>query len=103
MTNRRGGNLLPNRRFHHDSAHDLLLRLLLCGIRRSRPDDDEAVLGKRRGRSLLRRHLDLLSTMPELDGLLLVVGYPAPDAQVPDLERKALDEVAIWNPGVGEG
>jgi nitroreductase len=28
--------------------------------------------------------------------LLLVVGYPAPDAQVPDLRRKSLDEVAIF-------
>lgn len=26
------------------------------------------------------------------------VGFPAPDAQVPDLRRKPLSEVAIWNP-----
>jgi iodotyrosine deiodinase len=28
--------------------------------------------------------------------LLLPVGYPAPDAQVPDLQRKALEQVSIW-------
>lgn len=28
--------------------------------------------------------------------LLIPVGYPAYDAQVPKLERKALDEVAVW-------
>jgi len=28
--------------------------------------------------------------------LLLVVGYPAPDARVPDIERKRLDEIASW-------
>lgn len=31
--------------------------------------------------------------------ILFPVGYPAPDAQVPDLRRKSLDEVALWNPG----
>lgn len=30
--------------------------------------------------------------------LLLPVGYPAPDAEVPDLHRKALEDVVIWNP-----
>lgn len=30
--------------------------------------------------------------------ILFPVGYPADDAQVPDLRRKSLDEVAIWNP-----
>lgn len=30
--------------------------------------------------------------------ILFPVGYPAPDAEVPDLRRKSLDEVAIWNP-----
>lgn len=30
--------------------------------------------------------------------ILFPVGYPAADAQVPDLKRKDLDEVAIWNP-----
>jgi len=28
--------------------------------------------------------------------LLLVVGYPAPDARVPDIRRKALDEIATF-------
>jgi nitroreductase len=28
--------------------------------------------------------------------LLVPVGYPAPDATVPDLRRKSLDEVAVW-------
>lgn len=32
--------------------------------------------------------------------ILFPVGYPAPDAQVPDLRRKRLDEVAVWNPRV---
>ena len=30
--------------------------------------------------------------------ILFPVGYPAPDAEVPDLKRKSLDEVALWNP-----
>lgn len=30
--------------------------------------------------------------------ILFPVGYPAPDVQVPDLRRKSLDEVAIWDP-----
>ena len=30
--------------------------------------------------------------------ILFPVGYPAPDAEVPDLRRKSLEEVAIWNP-----
>ena len=30
--------------------------------------------------------------------ILFPVGYPAADAQVPDLTRKSLDEVALWNP-----
>lgn len=30
--------------------------------------------------------------------ILFPVGYPAPDAEVPDLRRKSLDEVAIWDP-----
>ena len=30
--------------------------------------------------------------------ILFPVGYPAEDARVPDLERKPLDEVALWNP-----
>jgi nitroreductase len=28
--------------------------------------------------------------------LLMPVGYPAEDAQVPDLQRKSLDEISIW-------
>jgi hypothetical protein len=28
--------------------------------------------------------------------LLLVAGYPAPDAHVPDIIRKALGEIASW-------
>ncbi len=31
--------------------------------------------------------------------ILLPVGYPAPDATVPDLQRKDLDEVLVWNTG----
>jgi iodotyrosine deiodinase len=30
--------------------------------------------------------------------VLFPVGHPAPDAMVPDLRRKALEEVTIWNP-----
>jgi nitroreductase len=30
--------------------------------------------------------------------VLFPVGYPAPDAHVPQLERKPLDEIAVWNP-----
>jgi len=35
--------------------------------------------------------------------IVFPVGYPADDAEVPDLTRKGLSEVAIWDPGVGEG
>jgi iodotyrosine deiodinase len=28
--------------------------------------------------------------------ILFPVGYPAADAEVPDLRRKSLDEVAVW-------
>lgn len=28
--------------------------------------------------------------------LVMPVGYPAPDAEVPDLERRALEEIAVW-------
>lgn len=28
--------------------------------------------------------------------LVMPVGYPAPDARVPDLDRKPLDEIAVW-------
>ncbi len=30
--------------------------------------------------------------------ILFPIGYPAKDAQVPDLQRKALDEIAVFNP-----
>lgn len=33
--------------------------------------------------------------------ILFPVGYPADDVRVPDLRRKALEEVAIWNPRPG--
>jgi iodotyrosine deiodinase len=28
--------------------------------------------------------------------LVMPVGYPAPDARVPDIQRKTLDQVAVW-------
>lgn len=28
--------------------------------------------------------------------LVMPVGYPAPDAKVPDLERKGIEEIAVW-------
>ena len=34
--------------------------------------------------------------------VLFPVGYPADEATVPDLRRKALSEVAVWNPRGGE-
>ncbi len=30
--------------------------------------------------------------------ILFPIGYPAPDAEVPDLRRKSLEEVSLWNP-----
>ncbi len=30
--------------------------------------------------------------------ILFPVGYPAPDAEVPDLRRKTLEEVSLWDP-----
>lgn len=33
--------------------------------------------------------------------ILFPIGYPAADAEVPDLRRKSLDEVAIWDPRPG--
>lgn len=33
--------------------------------------------------------------------VLFPVGYPAPDATVPDLARKPLDEVAVWHEATG--
>jgi nitroreductase len=35
--------------------------------------------------------------------ILFPVGYPAPGAEVPDLERKPLDEIVQWNRGGGDG
>jgi iodotyrosine deiodinase len=34
--------------------------------------------------------------------ILFPVGYPAADARVPDLRRKSLDEVSVWNPGIAK-
>jgi len=40
---------------------------------------------------------ELLGRPPNEKALLIMpVGYPAPDAQVPNLTRKPLDEVAVW-------
>jgi len=33
--------------------------------------------------------------------ILFPIGYPAEGCQVPDIQRKPLEEVAIWNPGQG--
>jgi len=30
--------------------------------------------------------------------ILFPIGYPAPDCEVPDLRRKPLDQVAVWDP-----
>lgn len=40
----------------------------------------------------------ILGRPPDLERpfLLLVVGYPARDAQVPDIRRKGIDEVVSW-------
>jgi iodotyrosine deiodinase len=35
--------------------------------------------------------------------ILFPVGYPAPDAEVPDLQRKALEEVAVWHEAPARG
>ncbi|MEM8996215.1 MAG: nitroreductase family protein [Acidobacteriota bacterium] len=34
--------------------------------------------------------------------ILFPVGYPAPECQVPDLHRKTLDEMSVWNPRPSE-
>ena len=40
---------------------------------------------------------DILQRPPnERPFLVLAVGYPAEDAQVPDLRKKTLDEIAVW-------
>ncbi len=33
--------------------------------------------------------------------ILFPVGYPAPGVEVPDLERKSLEEISLWNPELG--
>ena len=35
--------------------------------------------------------------------VLFPIGYPAADAHVPDLRRKTLDEVAVWDPTPSDG
>lgn len=35
--------------------------------------------------------------------ILFPIGYPARDAEVPDIERKGLDEIALWNPRPDQG
>ena len=40
---------------------------------------------------------DLLGRPANEEALLVMpVGYPAPDAKVPELVRKGLDEIAVW-------
>jgi iodotyrosine deiodinase len=34
--------------------------------------------------------------------VLIPVGYPAPDATVPDIQRKSLEQVLVWNHGEAE-
>jgi iodotyrosine deiodinase len=46
--------------------------------------------------AFLSRVLDRPSN--EKPYILFPVGYPAPDAEVPDLRRKSLDEVSVWHP-----
>jgi hypothetical protein len=41
----------------------------------------------------------ILSRPPnEKPFILFPVGYPAPDCEVPDLRRKSLEEIAVWDP-----
>jgi iodotyrosine deiodinase len=35
--------------------------------------------------------------------ILFPVGYPAPDAEVPDLRRKPLEKLMLWNPAPSDG
>jgi nitroreductase len=35
--------------------------------------------------------------------ILFPIGHPAPDAMVPDIRRKSLEEVSLWNPNRGRG
>lgn len=40
---------------------------------------------------------ELLGRPPQEKAMLVMpVGYPAPDATVPNLQRKSLDEIAVW-------
>lgn len=40
---------------------------------------------------------ELLERPPNEKAMLVMpVGYPAPDAMVPDLERKAIEQIAVW-------
>ncbi len=34
--------------------------------------------------------------------ILFPIGYPAPDAMVPDLARKSLDQISVWDPTPSE-
>lgn len=47
------------------------------------------------------RFLNVILGRPENEKpfILFPVGYPAEGCEVPDLTRKGLDEVALWNPG----
>ncbi len=51
------------------------------------------------------RFLNVILGRPENEKpfILFPVGYPAEGCEVPDLTRKGLDEVAIWNPGARGG
>jgi hypothetical protein len=40
---------------------------------------------------------ELLERPPNEKAMLVMpVGYPSPDARVPDLSRKPLEEIAVW-------
>lgn len=34
--------------------------------------------------------------------VLFPIGYPAADAMVPDIQRKSLEQISVWNPNAGE-
>lgn len=41
----------------------------------------------------------ILNRLPnEKPFILFPIGYPAPDCEVPDLQRKSLEEIAVWDP-----
>jgi hypothetical protein len=61
------------------------------------PDDDGSIFitrGKRQGRANIGTGLNEILDRPKSERpfLLLVVGYPADDAEVPDIQRKSLNE-----------